>query len=90
VHPADAFDVVDSVAEKKELEKLGVGWPDPVIFGLHDALMNAEPNPLRNIRVTLQRAWYHEVDSSRNAFRKAGRDAGLKIIAAIDEKRSRI
>jgi translation elongation factor EF-G len=80
VHPADAFDVV---------EKLGVGWPDPLIFGLLDALMNAEPNPLRNVRVILERAWYHDVDSSRNAFRNAGRDAGRKIIAAIDENGSR-
>jgi hypothetical protein len=90
VHPADTFDVVDSVTEKNELEKLSVGWPDPVIFGLLDALMNAEPYPLRNVRVILERAWYHDVDSSRNAFRNAGRDAGRKIIAAIDEKGSRI
>jgi len=90
VHPADTFDVVDCVAEKSELEELGVGWPDPVIFGLLDALMNAEPDPLRNVRVILERAWYHEVDSSRNAFRGAGRDAGRKIIEAIDKKRPRI
>jgi hypothetical protein len=83
VHPAGAFDVVDSVDEKSELEKLGIGWPDPVILGLLDALMNAESGPLSNVCVTLERAWYHEVDSTRNAFRSAGRDAGRKIIDAI-------
>jgi hypothetical protein len=74
--------------EKLELEKLGVGWPDPFIFGLLDVLMNAGPDPLKNVRVTLEQAWYHDADSSRNAFRSAGRDAGRKIIAAIEDTRS--
>ena len=90
VRPADTFEVVDGVTEKDELEKLGVGWPDPVIFGLLDVLMNAEPDPLKNVHVTLEQAWYHEADSSRNAFRSAGRDAGRRIIAAIEDTRSRV
>jgi translation elongation factor EF-G len=83
VSPSEAFDVVDSVPEGPELEKLGVGWPDPVVLGLLDILMNAKQGPLRNVRVVLERVWYHEVDSSRDAFRSAGRDAGRKIIEAI-------
>lgn len=86
VHPASVFEVVDSVLEKDDLDRLGVGWPDPVIFGLLDVLMNLQPDPLRDIRVVLERVWYHEVDSSRDAFRNAGRDAARKVIEAIDEK----
>jgi hypothetical protein len=90
VHPAGAFKVVDSVPERSDLEKLGVGWPEPVIFGLLDVLMSAKPHPLRNVRVVLERVWYHEVDSSRNAFRNAGRDAGRKVIEAfLKEKPSK-
>jgi hypothetical protein len=37
-----------------ELEKLGVGWPDPVILGLLDVLMNAKKGPLRNVRVIVE------------------------------------
>jgi translation elongation factor EF-G len=84
VLPATTFNVVDSVPEKSELEKLGVGWPDPVVLGLLDVLLTAAQGPLRNIRVILERVWYHEVDSSQGAFRGAGRDAGRKIIEAID------
>jgi hypothetical protein len=83
VHPADAFEVSDNVAERRELEELGVEWPDPVIFGVLDVLMRTEPDPLSSVRVILEEAWYHDVDSSENAFRHAGRDAGEKIIKAI-------
>jgi len=88
VRPAKSFDVEDCVAEKIALEKLNVGWPDPFIFGLLDVLMNAEPQPLTDVRVTLEQVWYHDADSSREAFLNAGRDAGRKIIAAVDKKRS--
>jgi len=86
VQAAKDFEVVDSVEQKNELEKLGVEWPDPVILGLLDSLMNTDLGPLKNIRVRLERVWYHEVDSSRNAFRNAGRDAGRKILYALDRK----
>jgi hypothetical protein len=86
VQPAKDFDVVDAVKQKNELERLGVGWPDPVILGLLDTLLNADLGPLRNVRVTLEQVWYHELDSTRNAFRNAGRDAGRKIIDALDKK----
>jgi hypothetical protein len=85
VHPAKSFDVEDCVAEKTALERLTVEWPDPFILGLLDVLVNAEPQPLTDIRVTLEQVWYHDTDSTREAFLKAGRDAGRKIIAAIGE-----
>ena len=86
VQAAKDFEVVDSVEQQKELKRLGVEWPDPVILGLLDSLMNADLGPLKNIRVRIERVWYHEVDSTRNAFRNAGRDAGRKILDALDRK----
>jgi hypothetical protein len=86
VQPAKEFDVVDAVEQKDELERLGVGWPDPVILGSLDTIMRADLGPLTNVRVTLEHVWYHELDSTRNAFRNAGRDAGRKIIDALDKK----
>jgi hypothetical protein len=81
--PAPSFEVIDDVAERAELERLGVEWPDPVIFGLLDVLMLAEPGPLHKVSVVLELVWYHEVDSSVMAFRHAGQDAGRKIIEDI-------
>jgi hypothetical protein len=86
VRPAESFDVEDCVAEKIALEKLDVGWPDPFTFGILDVLANAGPQPLIDVRVTLEQVWYHDADSSREAFLKAGRDAGRKIIAAVDRQ----
>jgi hypothetical protein len=86
---SEDFEVVDLFTEKSELEALGVGWPDCVILGLLDALMNADLGPLRKICVALEHVWYHEVDSTQNAFRNAGRDAGRKIIEAAEAGDSR-
>jgi hypothetical protein len=83
VHPSPAFEVIDHVAEKSELENLGIEWPDSVVFGLLDVLMFIEFAPLYKVRVVLEKAWYHEVDSSSRAFRYAGRAAGRKIVEAI-------
>jgi hypothetical protein len=81
--------VEDTVAEKPELERLGTGWPDAVIFGLPDVLMRSEPGPLYTVRIVLEQVWYHEVDSSEVACRHAGRDAGRKIIEGIEDQRYR-
>lgn len=78
--PAPSFGVIDDVAERAELERLGVSWPDPVVFGLLDILMLAEPGPLYKVSAVLEMVWYHDVDSSLMAFRHAGRDAGRKVI----------
>lgn len=83
VRPSNTFDVIDAVNERDELEKLNVAWPDPVVFGLLDVLTNAKQGPLISLSVTLEDIWYHEVDTSKNALRSAGRDAGYKIIEAI-------
>jgi translation elongation factor EF-G len=80
LNPSSSFEVLDNVAERGALERLGVSWPDPVVFGLLDILMLAEPGPLYKVSAVLEMVWYHEVDSSLMAFRHAGRDAGRKVI----------
>jgi hypothetical protein len=87
LHPASGVEVVDRVAEKEELERLEVEWPDPVVLGLLDVLMLAEPGPLYKIAIVLQEVSYHDVDSTFVAFRHAGQDAGRKVINELTQRR---
>jgi hypothetical protein len=88
VHPSHTLEVIDNVAERSELERLGVGWPDCAVFGLLDVLMVSEYGPLYQVRVILEAAWYHDVDSSWQAFRNAGRGAGRKILQSLHRQGS--
>ncbi len=81
VEPASSFEVVDALPANEELRQLG--YPDWAVFGLLDVLTTAESSPLTNIRVILEKAEHHPVDSSQMAFRQAGRDAGRKIIESL-------
>ncbi len=83
VEPASSFEVVDAVPANEELRQLG--YPDWAIFGLLDVLVVAESAPLTNVRVTLEKAEHHPVDSSAMAFRQAGRDAGRRILEALKQ-----
>jgi hypothetical protein len=85
VHPSESFEVIDRVAERSELEKLGVEWPDCAVFGLLDVLMVTKSGPLYKVCVVLEKVWYHEVESTYQAFRHAGRAAGQKIIESIGD-----
>lgn len=87
INPAEEFDVVDNVPCRKELESLGVAWPMCVVFGLLDVVMFAEFGPLYKIRITLDDAAYQDVESSENAFREAGRDAGRNVIEVAKRDR---
>jgi hypothetical protein len=78
VEPALRLEVVDVLPNNEEARQLG--YLDWSIFGLLDVLMVAESAPLKNIRITLEKAEHHAVDSSTMAFRHAGRDAGRRII----------
>lgn len=49
--------------------------------------MFAEFGSLYKIRITLNDAAYHEVDSSERAFREAGRDAGRNVIETVTRER---
>jgi hypothetical protein len=83
IDPAEHFEVVDRAPCRSEIEALGVGWPQPVIFGLLDVLMMMESYPLYKVRVTLSDAAYHHTDSTEIAFREAARDAGRRIVELI-------
>jgi hypothetical protein len=48
ISPAEELDVVDNVPWRKELEALGVAWPQCVVFGLLDVVMFAEFGSLHN------------------------------------------
>jgi hypothetical protein len=56
---------------------------DAAIFGVLDILLVYGPDPLRNVRITLTRCEIDPVRSSQMAFRQAGRDAGRKVMAAL-------
>jgi len=81
IEPAPSFEVVDAVEANEQLRQLG--YLDWAVLGLLDVLMVAEAAPLSGVRVTLEKAEHHEIDSSQMAFRQAGRDAGRKIIEAL-------
>ncbi len=81
-YPAPAFEVVDGVPDGEILHRLG--YFEFAIFGVLDVLMVAKPSPLYTVRIVLERAEHHPVDSSPAAFLHAGRDAGRKIINSMD------
>jgi translation elongation factor EF-G len=64
------------------------GYLQEAIFGVIDVLMTAESAPLRNVRLKVVDAVVHPVDSSRMAFRRAGRDAGRKALEAVSRSAS--
>lgn len=66
---------------------LEYGYIDAAIFGLLDTLLLAAQSPLTKVRLTLIELHDHEVDSSQNAFRMAGRELGRRLIeSAIGQK----
>ena len=81
VEPASRFEVVDAVLANDEARQ--EGYLDWAIFGLLDVLLVADPSPLKNIRVTIESVEHHAVDTSPMAFRRAGRDAGRKIMEHV-------
>lgn len=77
--PCDHFEVQKAVGPNQS--KLdNEGYLDAAVMGLLDVLLVSGQSPLKNVRVTLIGAEEHEVDSSCNAFRLAGRDAGKKLM----------
>jgi hypothetical protein len=79
--PCESFDVrVELGAKQSKFEE--EGYIDAAILGLLDTLLVSGQSPLKDVRVTLLDAEEHEVDSNANAFRMAGRDAGLKLLNA--------
>ena len=88
IQAANSFEVEDCVGEKEALEELNVRWPEPFTLGLLETLGNAETPPSKNVKITLEKVWYHDADLSREAFFNAGCDVGSKVIAEFDNRHS--
>ncbi|SRR5258706_14214922 len=87
VEPAATFEVVDAVPANEELSQFG--YPDWVVFGLLDVFMVAESSPITNVRIILEKADPDPINSSKMAFRHAGRDAGRKIVERLKSEEGR-
>jgi uncharacterized protein YuzE len=83
IEPAQSFEVVDEVPKSAELSALG--YPDWAMIGLLDILGPSDDLSLSQCRIVLKDVRYHELDSSPMAFREAGRDAGRKVLAALQQ-----
>lgn len=81
VEPAPDFEVVDLYPDNQEARQ--EGYLDWAVFGLLDVIMLTWSTPLRNIRVTLEKVEVDAINSSRMAFRHAGRDAGHKLLQIV-------
>ena len=83
IEPSNVLDVEFS-NELLALDKNSKALLDAAIYGIFDVIMVAKSIPLRNIKINFLNADIHPIDSNRSAFLKAGRDAGYKIIKAIE------
>jgi translation elongation factor EF-G len=78
--PSDGFIVHFDINTSKQEKLNGEGYLQAAVFGLCDVLLVSNQAPLKDICITFLDAEEHEVDSSQNAFRMAGRNAGRKIM----------
>lgn len=79
VEPAAGF-VVDCPAALAETHPLFVR---EAVFGVLDVVIAAQPHPLKDFLLRVVEMEVHPVDSSQHAFRRAGHDAGRKILAEL-------
>ena len=84
IEPAAQFEIVDSVSDEEVRNERYLDW---AVFGLLDVLLTDNIAPLREIRITLESAEHHPVNSSPNAFRLAGRDAAQGLLRPFATKR---
>lgn len=75
--------MLDDAPEKSELEQLRADWPSSVIEGVLDEFRRPGAAAPTGFADVLKRVWYHETDSTSNAFHAAGSDAARKILANI-------
>lgn len=80
--PSDTLVVECSASNSRELES--DGYFESAVFGLLDALMTTAAYPVRNIRLNIVEAEIHPIHANQMAFRWAGRDAGRKIVEALN------
>ena len=76
VEPAERFEVEDHVEPSDPF--IDFGYPEAFTRGMLNVL--DARGPLPPLRLVLERADHHPIDSSPNAFVEAGRDAGRKLL----------
>ena len=79
VEPSDCFRVEIHETLKK-LDNDSKELIDAAIFGILDVILTHNILPLRNLNIHFLSVDIHAVDSNIMAFRKAGRDAGRKML----------
>ncbi len=84
VERSDEFEIVDKVPINKDL--IGIGFPECVIFGLLDVLLVDDKITISKMKIILEEVEFDEINSSNMAFRKAARNAGLKILDEMEIK----
>jgi hypothetical protein len=80
--PSDSFVLECSASNCSELQS--DGYLASAVFGLLDVLMTTKAYPVRNIQLDIVEAEIHPVHANEMAFRWAGRDAGRKILEALN------
>jgi hypothetical protein len=78
--PAEEFSVSGPATA---LSKEGQAFVQAAIFGVLDVVLTAGPLPLRKFALGVVEIQDHPVDSSVMAFRRAGRDAGRKLLQEV-------
>jgi hypothetical protein len=84
VEPSDTFEVVDEVERVDALREFD--HPDYIMIGLLSVLMTARYSPIFKVKITLKAVTIDPIETTRAAFEVAGRDAGRKIVAAMDRR----
>jgi hypothetical protein len=67
---------------KEPLSANGEVFARSAVLGLLDVLLTADPFPLHEVALRIVEIQVHPVDSTVVAFRRAGRDAGRKVLEA--------
>jgi hypothetical protein len=84
VSPGESFLVTtDSLNNKNQLDEHG--YLDWAVMGILDVLLVSESYPLKNVSIEFLSAEIHPVNASQMAFRRAGRDAGYKVLKFLKD-----
>ena len=84
VEPSESFEVIFSET-LNNLDDDSKELIEAAIYGILDVILTHNILPIRNLKINFLSADIHPIDSNRMAFRKAGRDAGKKIIEKISD-----
>ena len=83
VEPADVWEVQVALPEADRTEMEKDDWLREAILGILDVLVSRPLHPLLRIRLKVTAARY-SFESSRRAFRMAGRNAGEVLLDAAE------